>query len=445
MKPHDATEQNTESGKGVAKQTDPLIPRSTGSKFTPQYWRDRIFRPLFTRDGAQHQVSEWYARIQFSGRREAVGLQTNNRDEAARRAAKLYQEVRGKGWEAALVAFRPKEAPRCLLTVGDWIGAVRPLLSVRQGTFDGYAFALRRIAAGVIGLSDDSKAKFHPKRKEWRAKVDAVQLAKLTPSAVKEWRRAFVDAGNSNPLLTARAKNSSNSYLRNARALFSPEVLAQLKGETLPAPLPFDGVKLEKKPNSRYFSTIDAAALLREARQELAESDPEAWKVVLLALGAGLRRGEIDALCRSQIDFEKGLLRVMTSEHFEAKTEDSIGEVFVDPELLAGLKPLLKEGSLFVIEPDTQARPNRKGQFYRCGATFARVTSWLRGKGVLTHKPLHTLRKEFGSIITANADIHTASRQLRHSNIGTTAAYYADSRRRAVVPIAVMLNEREAK
>lgn len=34
---------------------------------------------------------------------------------------------------------------------------------------------------------------------------------------------------------------------------------------------------------------------------------------------------------------------------------------------------------------------------------------------------------------------HAASRQLRHSSIATTAAFYADSRRRVAPPIGAML------
>jgi integrase len=52
---------------------------------------------------------------------------------------------------------------------------------------------------------------------------------------------------------------------------------------------------------------------------------------------------------------------------------------------------------------------------------------------------LHDLRREFGSIIAATSDIYTASRQLRHSNIATTAAYYLDNRRRVAPAIGDML------
>jgi integrase len=67
------------------------------------------------------------------------------------------------------------------------------------------------------------------------------------------------------------------------------------------------------------------------------------------------------------------------------------------------------------------------------------VTTWLRAHGVTGDRPLHTLRKEFGSIICAAADIYTASRQLRHKQLGTTAAHYTDHRRRDTVPVGGLL------
>jgi integrase len=92
-----------------------------------------------------------------------------------------------------------------------------------------------------------------------------------------------------------------------------------------------------------------------------------------------------------------------------------------------------------VVDAGIPFRQSTGPQYYRCQETFERVTAWLRSERVTGDKPLHTLRKEFGSIICAAADIHTASRQLRHSNLATTAAFYADHRRRATVPVANML------
>ena len=67
---------------------------------------------------------------------------------------------------------------------------------------------------------------------------------------------------------------------------------------------------------------------------------------------------------------------------------------------------------------------------YRCKKTFDGLTAWLRGKGVDARKPLHELRKEFGSVIADEHGIYAASRALRHADIGITTRHYADTKRR---------------
>ena len=51
---------------------------------------------------------------------------------------------------------------------------------------------------------------------------------------------------------------------------------------------------------------------------------------MLLALAAGLRRGEIDSLSWPQIDFERALIRVEATESSGLKTADSRGEVAIE-------------------------------------------------------------------------------------------------------------------
>jgi hypothetical protein len=48
-------------------------------------------------------------------------------------------------------------------------------------------------------------------------------------------------------------------------------------------------------------------------------------------------------------------------------------------------------------------------------------------------KPLHTMRKEIGSIMASEHGIFAASRYLRHSDIRITSAIYAD-KKKAVTP-----------
>ena len=420
------------------------------SKFSASYWRDRVFRPTYTgSDGERREVTEWYMQCQHSGRRETLGLGTNNREEASRQAARLYQSIRAKGWDATLAKVRPSAEPLCPITIGDYIKTVQPVLKVRPRTLANYTYALRKIAVEIVGTSNRSKERFNPKSLSWREKADKLQMAKLTPESVERWKMGFVSRAGNNPVKVQRARHSANGYLANARALFSRRVLKRLNelSVQLPSPLPFEGVEMERRGSTRYISSIDAANLLQTARNELATDDPESWKVILLALGAGLRRSEIDALCWTQIDSDRSEVRILNHAHFEAKTEDSVGVVFIDAGLLSELENARNGDGLFVVEPGIEFQAQRKGQYYRCDETFDRVITWLRRNGVNADKPLHDLRKEFGSLICSSNDIYTASRQLRHSNISTTANFYLDRRNRATVPIGSMLDSgsKEAK
>ena len=50
----------------------------------------------------------------------------------------------------------------------------------------------------------------------------------------------------------------------------------------LPEPLPFSGIKVETVRVPRYRSTFDIVTLLESAREELATSRPEQYKILLL-------------------------------------------------------------------------------------------------------------------------------------------------------------------
>ena len=93
---------------------------------------------------------------------------------------------------------------------------------------------------------------------------------------------------------------------------------------------------------------------------------------------------------------------------------------------------MIEEGTGF-----TASKP--WGQRYRCEDVFYRLTHWLRKNGVEGSKPLHTLRKEAGSIIATKAGIHAASQFLRHADIQVTAMHYADHKERVTVDLGAWL------
>lgn len=417
-----------------------FAPKSKGSA---NYWQaeGRLFK--FTRgkrtNGATvKEDADYSCRLSFGNRREQFQLHTANKAEAANKAASIYRDVAGKGWEEALRIHKPKAIPKSEslppATVGGLIAASMRLSSARPESLEAYAKALRRIAAGVFEITDGKKFDaFKGGRAEWLEKIDTKPLAHLTPSAVLAWRNKFMKAART-PEARGRAAVTVNSLLRNAKALLSKKVRPFIEQEMqLPSPLFFEGVCTEPEPSLRYRSKIDAEAILRAAQSELETQDTEAFKLLLLTLVCGLRRSEADTLMWSQFDFGKRVLVIEDTEHKRLKSKDSAGEIDLEPELCALFQCYMAKGqSRFVLEPSGHNRvatmQERGTRGYRCEPTHKSLLTWLRQHGVNGIRPIHTLRKEIGAVIASRDGIWKASRYLRHSDIRITSKLYADKK-----------------
>jgi integrase len=295
-------------------------------------------------------------------------------------------------------------------TIGKLITAATRLSSTKKESLDTYAKALRRIATGVLTVKG---GKSGPKQgtDAWRRLINATPMDKLTSAAV-----------------------TVNSLLRNSKALLSKRVRPFLEKEmVLPSPLWFESVPMEKEPSMRYHSTIDAGTILRAAMEELAPEQPEVFKALILTLICGLRRSEADAMQWAQVDLEAGTLEIMDTEHRALKSADSAGKIALDAEVVALLRGFkTKTESPFILETPKLARAafkEHKSRTYRCDATHTALIDWLRKNGVNGKRPMHTMRKEVGSVIASRDGIFAASRFLRHSDIRITSRLYADSKK----------------
>src|SRR6266436_1954759 len=422
---------NIKSGKQVANR----VTRGVG-KNDSRYWRSRIFRPINARGEASPHYS---MRLQMRKQRMAFSLGTGNAEAAARKAANVYTDFLTLGAEGALVKYRPQKAAESITTVGEWIEAARSVATVNHATFALYAAALRKIVGDIIRVKRNRK-RFGPKgggARGYRRAIDAAPLTVLSPAAIQKWRMAYVKRAKT-PAEQRSRMTSCNSTLRQARSLFGKKIVRFVP---LPESGPFQHVEFFPRQSAKYFSRIDAKALLTQARNELAGNDSPAFLVVLIALAAGLRKGEIDTLCWHQIDFERGLIRVEHTDMARLKSADSRGEVPIDVsvvELLRGFRA--RASGVFVIEGgDGLSGPRTWGRNYRVQNVFDRVTAWLRGHGVTAKKPLHELRKELGALITSKYGIYAASRVLRHADLSTTAAHYTDLKTRPTISVGEWL------
>jgi integrase len=407
--------------------------RAGASKADARYW-------LIGKRLALHDSANYSIQLFKQGQRAWFPLGTPNKKSAAAKAAEIYSFIQAHGWQSALDRYKPSAVPAVeSATVGTLINAACRISSARRESLDAYTKAFRRIVSEIKGIKSDRKHDFHGGGvAEWQGMVDAVSLASITPAEVVAWKNRRLREAETDPLAKRRAIVTVNSLIRNSKALFGKKILPFVEQTVpLPRPLPFDGVTMEKAPSMRYVSKIDPYAILASAREELAEPHPEAFKVMLLALVCGLRRSEIDNLLWRAFDFPNSKLRVETTEFHELKSEDSAGEIDLDADTLAMFRGYRAKNptSVFVIESPHRPRSEMKARCYRCDAVFKLVLEWLRAKGVDASKPLHTLRKEIGSLIASEHGIFEASRYLRHSDIRITSAIYAD-KKKTVTPKA---------
>jgi integrase len=362
--------------------------------------------------------------LSYMGQRQFFNLETAEKGLAASKARKIYLDVIGKGWEAAQAIHRPMVAKaKKSATVGQLIEAATRLSSARAESLDGYAKALRRLAACVI---EGKKGKRTPAAvDEKRAMIDDMPLERLTPAAVLAYKNQWLKGATSPQERDSRAV-TINSLLRNSKALLSKKVRPFIEQElTLPPVLWFDGVSMEKEPSLRYKSKIDAGTILAAAQSEL---EPEQLKALLLTLALGLRRSEADALLWRQFNFEAGTLELMDTEAKTLKSQDSAGEIGLDDELRTLFQGFYaaRESENVLETPKRSRGIKRKSRSYRCDGTFNALATWLRSKGVPGPRPIHALRKEIGSVIASRDGIFAASRYLRHSDIRITSRLYAD-------------------
>ena len=459
LKPiHEMPTKIRKSGQEVAKQ------KKGFAKNDVRYWEGAVFKPWFTRGGERVETKQFSVRINHQGKRQTIPLGLANKTEAGRRAREIYLALITGGWEAMLEKFHPnhvhpqrpeREEQDKPPSVGEYIELASKMAGVAPRTIAGYVTSLRMIAAAVARIKVGSSKFDYRKggRDAWVSKVDAVSLDALTPSSIEEWKHRFIKARKGNPVEERKAKNSVNSFIRQARSLFSPKMV-KLVGETfrLPEPLPFKDVSLFPRSSMRYVSRIDIREIVAAAYQELGaargegekpdgyESRIEQFKIFLLAAFAGLRRNEIDKLLWSQVDLKNGTIEIRETAHFKPKSEESNGTIEIEPEVAALLSQYNQSSKeTFVIRATSGKARSKSPQWYRAERHFGELLAWLKRHGVDDLKPLHVLRKEAGSMVNGTMGLYAASRFRRHGDVRVTAEHYLDKTSAATVGMGSLL------
>ena len=426
-----------------------------------------------------------FVQIAHRGRRARFTFD-RNAEAAAEKARAIFRCIVEDGWPVAIERYSPRSASAILRkqaeaavlahkdavggriekpTVGDLIRLAGEFSTVRAATLHGYAKSLRFMVAQMFAIPHTEKVPPRPSKRgsgkpklrakdlrhdyrtggleKWRAAVDSIPLERLTPSGLQRWRKEYLARAGADPVATDRARVSFNKNLRQAKALFGRKVLRHIEERAiLPRPFFFEGAEMESEPPMRYNSKIDPAAILRDATEELAGSNAEAFKALFLCLVLGLRRNEADTLLWSHVNFERAEVDISPTEHNALKSRDSARVLALDAASLAVLRGWrAKASGLFVLESPFAPRPLARTPVYRCKNTFAALAEWLRGKAITARKPIHELRKECGTMLLRQGQpIEAVSRYLGHSDLKITMKHYADiAKRRATVDLSALM------
>jgi integrase len=449
-----------------------------------RYWEERVYRPRYGRgDQFGKEAGSFAVRIQAHGERRGVSLRDTTKRNAAKSAMLLEKLIEAKGWDCGLLEFRgetPK--PRNLLTLGEYFAEIEAIGYFQPRTLRIYKTKVRRIAAdvGKVRLAGKVKKFDHINggAEAWQNLVDKVPLQKLAPVCIREWQTNHLKNFHNNPAKYKSATKTTNSCIRAGKAIFSGEVKKLLPHLILPDPCPFEGIKTAREEITRYRSEIrDPESLLLCGAMELADATTEselqrfweadggtgkapvptpsesvravlsaerkreAFKVLIIGLTAGLRRGEIDHLLWTQIDFDNGQINVETTDVHQPKA-DSEGSILVDPEILELYRQWKESSESRFVIAGVEPRVDSQRAHYRANRAEVELLTWLKSKGIKARNPIHSLRKEFGSIICEKAGVYVASRLLRHASIAMTAAIYTDDRKKVTSGLGSALSKR---
>ena len=420
------------------------------------FWRARVERRTYEYEGKTLEVPEYSVRMKFGGIRKRLALGTALKEEAALKARDIYLSLVAKGWSATLAELGPDSAVEAVRnevgpTVGEFIGEVERTSNLKTKTFRRYAQYFRMLAAHIQGVKTDASRYnyYGGGLTSWRERVDAIPLSAITPAAVADWKIAYLRRAGSDPRRKLEVNRSFNSALRHCKSLFSSKIINKpnfaVKVPRFKVPdgqlgereaYWFDTVDFERVGSMKFQTPagVTYEKLVTNARTELRTNHPEAYKLFLLCLCAGLRRAEADVCLWTQLSSEDNSIRIEANEFIEPK-HGSGGTVYVDPSLMKELLSFKTEDSEAFVVNSTRGWKPVMYQRYRCEPHWRVLLGWLETNGISARKKVHELRKLFGDAIVKRNGIFAGSAQLRHSTIQMTASHYTDPRQRAALPV----------
>ncbi|MDR2341093.1 MAG: site-specific integrase [Puniceicoccales bacterium] len=422
-------------------------------KTSIKYWEGKVAKRKQKDANGNESVGQYFSvNFKYANKGAYVCLQTDNKYDAAQKARDAYLLLKAKGWEAMWEIYRVRKNREAanrqdalhrgetdpekhekregeIKTIGEFIEKVKQICFARPKTLHDYVGALYRIVSDIynIDYGDDKYDYRGGKNLKRIAEIGKIKMSEITPDKIEAWKNNSLKLRiEEDPDKYDSAVVTINSILRGAKNLFSRRNLKAL-GPAAGVGNPFAEIEFFKESSHRYVTKFNAKELISDAQDSLKPINKNAYIAVLLALCAGFRRNEIDKLMWEQIDFEEGVLSIRATPYFKPKSNESSSDVrlakFVIDELECHRAET--EGT-FVLPSKINPIQNATWGHCRCERDYDVLNKWLRERGIVSQKPLHTLRKEYGAQICRQHGLYIASRALRHSSYSVTEKHYTD-------------------
>jgi integrase len=327
-----------------------------------------LFRPVSVKsDGRRIPSANWCVRFQHKGKRTCRSLGTADYRLATQRAKQLVSSVRQHGWASALALPTSQDS-----------------LSI-AGLLEQY-----HRSAVSRGLRPRSIAHARKDFSRVARETGARRAGDLTPATLQNW----IQECGLKPI-------TLRSILKNAGSVFAKMSLQAMGISDLQNPFArLVRPKVDREP----FHAPPRSWILQVMRRGIKELTGDPRLAFVLALGAGLRWGEIISLTWEDIQGQSVRVAASKAKGRRARVIP-IGRMVREV-----LGPARGQGAVIC----TDARE-----------VHETLCAWLRAQGVKDAKPIHYLRKCYGSLAVGDHGIFVASKLLGHSSITLTASTYA--------------------
>lgn len=272
-----------------------------------------------------------------------------------------------------------------------------------------------------------------------RGSESAASITKLNADLIDQYKTATLRRAQQteDDSQAQSAYRSANSILRQARSIFTPELVDHYRRKqnlNLPDLDPFLKTPgFERVAKTEYHAAPDPLITKTFAALDaLHPTDPNAYLAIWLTVGFGLRKSETAAVTPHSFHDIAGRTVLRLVRRF--KNDEHIITIPCQLDAWQRLAPqvaaALAAGRAHLLQGTKTERTEE---------TFRRISAWMRTLGWDTQKTHHEFRAWAGCQIAMKHGLLAARDFLRHASITTTEKYYGRYIRQQIPHIPLQL------